>query len=164
MKIKLSGTINIAEYYSDNLKEAIESGLEEQRLEISNPYNIDEEVNKLTKCLIESGNFMERRFVRNTNRALHRKFPWYDGKCFEMRRKVRKSFRIFKRSTLQKDREEYFNCRKFYKSLVRTKKMQHQKQAGSTLCSSLNNSQMFWGHIRKLCRKYTPTPDITKDD
>jgi len=159
---KLVWNESLTEQYKENLQEALESTLSTLKQEnAAVELDIDDVVTKLTKCLINSGTFMEKSVLC---RKSIKKLPWFDGECYDSRRNVRRLLRVFKKSMLKEDRDEYFAHRKAYKLLVKTKKANYQKTISTALCSYVGYPQMFWSQIRRLNFKYSTTPNISKEN
>ena len=153
---------SLTEQYKENLQEALESTLTTLKQEnAAVELDIDDVVSKITKGLLNSGTCMEKSFLR---RKSIKKLPWFDGECYDSRRKVRRLLRVFKRSMLKEDRDEYFANKKAYKLLVKTKIANYQKTISTALCSYVNYPEMFWSQIRRLNFKYFATPNISKED
>ena len=64
----------------------------------------------------------------------------------------------------QKNKLEYVQCRKMYKELIKQKKREHNKEMSVSLSSNLQNPEMFWKQIRKLCGNYSRAPSISVQD
>ena len=160
---------SLAEQYRNKLHDLLQtagitrqSGEQGQSSEGNLDKSIDEEVSMLTRFLVEAGECMEKTVIRG--KGTPRKFSWYDGECYDMRRKVRKSFRVFKRTLLTKDKELYFAQRKVYKNLIKDKKLVYHKSLSATLCTDMSNSRIFWNHIKRLNHRFVTPPNISKDE
>ena len=58
------------------------------------------------------------------------------------------------------NKTEYSNARKMYKDLIREKKRQYRLEMTVSLSSTIQNPELFWKHVRKLCSTYRQQPNI----
>ena len=169
LESKLIWDESMAERYRHTLQETLDSTLcvlmsteRRQQVNIDIDLDIDDVTSELTKCLLESGKCMEKTFIRGN--ISHKKLPWFDRECYDVRRRVRRLLRMYKKTLLEEDKKLYFECRKAYKSLVRTKRVNYQRSTLTALYSHVHDPQMFWSYIRRLSSRYPTTPNISRED
>ena len=158
---KIVWDINMVELYLNNLTEELAHSNLLQ--DINHPeYNVDFLVERLTACVVQSADFMSKTY-RNRKHAMQKK-PWFDGECFNIRKKVRILLRRYRNNMSQNNKNEYIQNRKMYKELLRQKKSNYNRVMSVSLSSNIQNPEAFWSQVRKICRCYKQVPNISLQD
>ena len=107
----------------------------------------------------------ERSIPRTTGRLRRPPVPWWDGKCTELKRSVRSSYRRLRRSYSQGNLLAYQGAqaskRRYYK---KAKTESWQRYVGGI--NAKTPISRVWGRVRKLCGRFVPrpAPALTVDD
>jgi hypothetical protein len=95
---------------------------------------------------------------------------WFDGECFENRRRLRQSLRRYQNIKCslgeedQEARKAYTEQRKKYKELLKNKKFEYKEKIIESLDTNLNDSNKFWKTIKSVTRKPQIPNNISVDE
>ena len=85
--------------------------------------------------------------------------PWFDGECYVKCREKERLHKKFKRTKSINDEINFVNCRREFKSLVKS------KMRDNLYCSKDNNviTKKFWAHVKSNSNT-TRIPEVMKHD
>ena len=152
---------NMIELYLSNLHDNLANSHLLQIVD-SVDFDVDDVVRRLTTCFLHSADFMSKTYVNRKQNT--QKKPWYDAECYNIRKRLRIVLRRYRNSLSQIRKEEYIKCRKAYKELTRQKKRGYNYEMSVSLSSNVQNPELFWKQVRKLCGGFARVPSIPVHD
>jgi hypothetical protein len=127
--------------------------------------SVEDSVECFTKGLVQAAQCMTKTVYLNSKA---RKNRWYDRECNEQKGKVRKAWRLLRRTKDLKDkdikRKLFTDCRKIYRNMLKIKKQEFKESKIKTLIEKVNDSKAFWEEIKSLGRPIAEIPQISCDE
>ena len=152
---------NMAELYISNLQENLSNSSLLQILD-NGGFDVNDAVERLTTSFVQSADFMSKTFVNRKQNS--QKKPWYDAECYSIRKRLRILLRWYRNDRSEPKKKDYIECRRLYKELIRQKKRNYNIEMSSSLTGNVQNPELFWKCIRKICGGFYTLPNIPVHD
>jgi hypothetical protein len=112
--------------------------------------DIDVALNVFNDCIREVAACMKKRMCVNGRK---KKQDWFDAECKNMKKRVRKLLKTYRKSLTADDRFSYCKTRREYKNLLLCKQKKYNASVVDSLIRSINNQQDFWETVHNILPK-----------